>query len=65
LERQLTLYTEASQIAATIATVEDRQVLDKSVQRFWQLYWGELALVENKEVEGAMVAIGNRLKKTS
>jgi hypothetical protein len=40
--------------------------------RFWQLYWGELAMVENGGiktknggVEGAMVRFGEELKKQS
>lgn len=58
LERQLKLYTEASQVAAAIATTSDNAARGKAVNRFWQLYWGELALVENTEVEAAMVAFG-------
>lgn len=62
LERQLKLYTEASQVAAQIATSNDAAVVAKSTDRFWQLYWGELALVENREVEAAMVQYGNALE---
>ena len=62
LDRQLVLYTEASQIAAKIATSTDSNELAISQQRFWGLYWGELALVENKGVESAMVAFGKALK---
>jgi hypothetical protein len=58
LERQLTLYTQASQVAATLATTPDPQERSKMIKRFWELYWGELALVENREVEGAMKALG-------
>ncbi len=61
LERQLKLYTEASQVAAVIAT-SDTAARRKAVDRFWELYWGELALVENTEVEAAMVAFGGGLK---
>jgi hypothetical protein len=61
LDRQLALYTEASQIAAKIATSTDSNELEISQQRFWALYWGELALVENKGVESAMVKLGKAL----
>lgn len=61
LERQLKLYTEASQVAALIATSDEKSETQKAVIRFWQLYWGELALVENKEVESAMVAMGRAI----
>lgn len=65
LERQLKLYTEASQVAALIATSNDAAQVAKSTERFWQLYWGELALVENREVEAAMVQYGNALDNPS
>jgi hypothetical protein len=63
LERQLKLYTEASQVVAIIATTSNNAARSKAVNRFWELYWGELALVENTEVEAAMVAFGEGLKK--
>jgi len=61
LERQLKLYTEATQSAATLATSEKPSERAAAIKRFWSLYWGELALVEDKEVEKAMVALGNGL----
>jgi len=62
LERQLRLYTEATEVAAVIATSSDEKQGSKALERFWQLYWGELALVENREVENAMVALGEAIK---
>ena len=61
LERQLRLYTEATQAAATLATSKNRQELDAATKKFWSLYWGELALVEDKRVEAAMVQFGRAL----
>ena len=61
LERQLKLYTEATQAAATLATSKNRQELDAATKKFWSLYWGELALVEDKRVEAAMVQFGRAL----
>jgi hypothetical protein len=61
LERQLTLYTQASQVTSTLAISDDEQEKAKMRKRFWQLYWGELALVEDKAVERAMVAYGQCL----
>ena len=70
LERQLTLYTEATQVAASLATSSNPDDLEQKRQRFWELYWGELALVENggvgaKEggVEAAMVVFGQCLDR--
>lgn len=61
LERQLKLYTEVSQVAATLSTSADSGERGKATKRFWELYWGELALVENREVEAAMVELGKAL----
>jgi hypothetical protein len=57
LDLQLKLYTEATQVAATIATSTNPADVDKAVKRFWALYWGEMSLVEDTRVESAMVAI--------
>jgi hypothetical protein len=61
LDRQLTLYTEATKVAAIIATSDDPAQLATSRQRFLELYWGELSLVENRGVETAMVNFRNCL----
>lgn len=58
LERQLNLYTEATQAAAMLATSNDPTELNSARKKFWSLYWGELALVEDKQVEAAMVKFG-------
>jgi hypothetical protein len=70
LERQLTLYTEATQSAAILATSSDPDIIEKARQRFWELYWGELAMVENGGlnaieggVEAAMVMFGECLNR--
>ena len=70
LERQLTLYTKATQNAAILATSSDPDAIEEARQRFWELYWGELAMVENGGlnaneggVESAMVAFGKCLNK--
>jgi hypothetical protein len=64
LERQLKLYTEVSQVAATLSTSSDTAERGRANKRFWELYWGELALVENREVEVAMVEIGEALGRS-
>ncbi len=58
LERQLELYGEAARVCAQIAASTANTV---ATSRFWELYWGELALVENKDVEAAMVSFGQAL----
>ena len=63
LERQLKLYTEATQAASTIATSDDGAEKESALKRFWALFWGELALVEDSKVEAAMVQLGEGLEK--
>jgi hypothetical protein len=62
LTRQLELYSEAAKVVAKIATSRDEGERDSHEDRFWELYWGELALVEDRGVESAMVAFGKALK---
>ena len=62
LERQLQLYTEAGRSAAIIASSNSEVARRQAEERFWALYWGELAMVEDKAVEGAMAAFGNALQ---
>ncbi|KQZ66209.1 MULTISPECIES: hypothetical protein [unclassified Lysobacter] len=59
LEKQLELYAEAARVCARIASAHDGA---DAVARFWELYWGELALVENREVEAKMVQFGQALQ---
>ena len=61
LDRQLTLYTEATALTSAIASSSDKAEVEKATRRFWQLYWGELALVERHSVSSAMVAFGRAL----
>lgn len=63
LDRQLKLYTEATQAAATLATSSSKDELSSAKERFWSLYWGELALVEDKRVEAAMVQLGRAIEQ--
>ena len=63
LERQLKLYTEASAVVATIGTSTNKTEVEVATDRFWKLYWGELALVENNAVEEAMAAFGKSLQE--
>lgn len=65
LDRQLALYTEATLTASKLATNETPEEYDRHLQRFWELYWGELALVESPDVEAAMVAFGKELRSSS
>jgi hypothetical protein len=61
LERQLALYFEATKIAAQLSTASRGAPWNSARQRFWELYWGELGLVEDAGVLAAMVAFGDAL----
>lgn len=63
LERQLKLYTETSQVVAVLATSQDSEEALSARKRFLQLYWGELALVENDDVAKAMAQVKEALDK--
>lgn len=65
LERQLKLYTEATEAASILSTTNDKVKREKAQERFWQLYWGELAMVENKDVEAAMKHMGDALNSSA
>lgn len=60
-EKQFALYSEATQLAASIAVAKDLRDVEEERQRFWKLYWGPLSMVENKAVFDAMVAYGEDL----
>ena len=63
LTRQLKLYTDATQTAAKLATSSrESEDFTKAADRFWELYWGELSMVENRDVEAAMVQMGHCLE---
>ncbi|WCM53501.1 hypothetical protein OH720_10965 [Pseudomonas sp. WJP1] len=61
LQRQLDLYIETTQVVARIAT-KNLADTSKDQARFWELFWGELALVENESVESAMVNMSEAIK---
>jgi hypothetical protein len=64
LDRQLQLYNDVTQFAAIIASTEEPGPRYQFTGEFWRLYYGQMALVENPEVEAAMVEFGKVLKTT-
>jgi hypothetical protein len=74
LERQLQLYFEVSRVTAKLATLParlpdtgpaDNETYEWANRRFWELYWGELSVVESPEVARAMVDFGEQLRKVT
>jgi hypothetical protein len=65
LTRQLDLYTDATRAAAKLATARaDSAEYLAARARFWELYWGELSMVESRGVEAAMKNMGDCLNGT-
>ncbi len=65
LDRQLALYADATRSAAIIASSRDPAAVAKATERFGQLYWGELAMVEDHDVEEAMVKFQSALSQNA
>ncbi len=59
LEKQAELYFEVVPLVSRLANAET--VDQEDVRLFWQLYWGELGMVEDRSVESAMVLFGKSL----
>src|ERR1700760_1499221 len=47
-EKKLALYLDAARIAAHLTAAPDGPDKVQTEERFWELYWGELAFVETK-----------------
>jgi hypothetical protein len=56
LELQLQLYKEATGAAAKLCTTDDIEQA-RAISTLLELYWGHLSMVENAEVEAAMVSL--------
>jgi len=57
LDKRLELYFAASEAAATMALSKDKDARDKAEAKLLQLYAGTLIIVEDQQVEGAMLNI--------
>src|SRR5262245_59960543 len=60
-EKQYKLYSQACRAAANIALADDLEDVKTDRQKFWSLYWGELSVLENRDVLKAMKAYGENL----
>ena len=58
LRKQLDTIFKASRTASLLAVETDPTKWDTARSTFWNLYWGTLCIVENKEVEHEMVKFG-------
>ena len=62
--KQLELCEQASSAAAILVSPKNRDTAErkKANGEFWRLYWGPLAIVEDRAVETAMVRFGHCLE---
>lgn len=67
LDLRQKLYLEAIQNAGIIVNPNEHTDMEmkKAMKRFWELYWAELCLVESKEVESAMIRLGETITDTN
>lgn len=63
-EQQLALYLEATNVTSRISIPLSESDKKAAIVRFRQLYWGQLALVENREVAQAMIDFKEVLENT-
>ncbi len=62
-ERQASLYFDAARSAGTIATSHNKATREAAIERFYQLYFGDLVVVEDRRVELAMIEFSRCLDK--
>ena len=64
-EEKAILYKEARRILSFLSTSdeEESKTFHQKKDRFWELYWGDLAAVESKQIETLMVKFGRGLSK--
>ncbi len=58
LRQQLALVTEAVEKVSTLATSRNLATWKAARERFWELYWGPLSMVEDSAIEGWMIRAG-------
>jgi hypothetical protein len=59
IEMKRQRYAEILQVVGALAAQkQDPEKLAKARVRFWELYWAELTVVEDEDVEAAMVHLG-------
>jgi hypothetical protein len=63
-QKRVQLYFDATEAAGIIASRAAGADRAKAEAAFWRLYLGPLAVVEDDQVESAMVEMGNCLNKT-
>ena len=63
LREQLKLAIETSEVVGRLATSVDAVQWESDRSRFWALYYGPLAIVEDIDVEREMVSVGKMVPR--
>jgi len=61
-EKRYQLYSDATDLAASIAIAENLASVAEERSKFWQLYYGKMSIVEDRAVYNAMVDFGKKLE---
>jgi hypothetical protein len=64
-QKQLEICFEAVDAAARLASETRPSEWEVARLTFWRLYWGVLSIVENQEMENAMVLLGQTVPRES
>ena len=65
VEKNIAFCIDAAKTVGALTASYSEDEWKKTVADFWQLYWGQLVLIEPRGVESAMVEFGKKLDKTS
>jgi hypothetical protein len=57
------LYDRAVKVAEDLAGAARWEDVGRAREEFWELYWGELVMVEDRAVERAMIRLGDALDR--
>ena len=62
-EEKAALYKETRQLLSFLSTNDSKtsDIYETKRNKFWELYWGDLASVETHPIESLMVQFGNKL----
>jgi hypothetical protein len=63
--QKLTLFMQTSEAASTMATTDSVDEFKKAQAKFWQLFYGQLSLVEGSDVKEAMQSFAGNVPKDS
>ena len=60
-ETQINTYTDVANLVSRLTNNAGSTTWEKDKNKFYEYYWGEMVLLEDKDVEAAMVNFGKHL----